>query len=539
MSYRDFVFVGAILVGAGGLTAGYLRSPLADRSRPAVSEQAPASVHPAGIEAVDRAFRESWKEREVEPTDSASDLAVMRRLGLALTGSIPSLEEIRRLEASPREGRVERWLEELLADRRASDHLAERMARAYVGTEGGPFLLFRRRRFTTWLSDAIHEDRPYDQIVREMIAGKGLWTDSPPTNFLTVTQSEETGRPDPERLAARVSRAFLGSRLDCAQCHDHPFQPWKQDDFRGLAAFFGGVHADLRGLRDSESDYRPIDRRTNKPVETAIAPAVPFGSEFLAKEGNGRERLADWVVNPKNPRFPRATANRFWALMFGQPMVAPVDDLPPEADLPPALIALAEDFAANGYRLHHLIRVIALSEAFRRESAGGDSEVGPTRAQTESWAAFPMTRLRPEQVARSVYQTARVETLGAESPWYSQLLRYTGRNDFVKRYGDTGEDEFEGKGGTIPQRLLLMNGELVRDKTNEGLFNASARIAEQAPSDEKAVEAAYLTVLTRRPSTEESTFFVARLREEEGSRKDRLTDLFWTLLNSTEFSWNH
>jgi hypothetical protein len=117
---------------------------------------------------------------------------------------------------------------------------------------------------------------------------------------------------------------------------------------------------------------------------------------------------------------------------------------------------------------------------------------------------------------------------------------YTGRNDFVRRFGDTGEDEFDARGGTIPQRLLLMNGDLVQKQTSEGLFNASALIAQLAPDDRKAVEVAYLAVLTRRPTPEESAHFAARLEGTSGKeRKARLTDLYWTLLNATEFSWNH
>src|SRR5262249_38526401 len=238
------------------------------------------------------------------------------------------------------------WLDELLRDRRTSDYLAERLARAFVGTEDGPFLLFRRRRFTTWLSDAILANRPYDAIVRDLIADRGLWTDHPATNFLTVTFDPEAGRPNPERLAARVARAFLGVRLDCAQCHDHPFQPWKQGDFRGLAAFFGGVHSDLRGLRDGESDYRPPDRKTKKPVEAA--PRVPFRPDLLPDAGPPRERLAAWVVDPRNKTLARATANRVWALLFGRPLAEPIDDLPAAGELHPALDLLAADFAGHG-----------------------------------------------------------------------------------------------------------------------------------------------------------------------------------------------
>jgi hypothetical protein len=487
--------------------------------------------------AVDAAFRRRWTERGIVPASRAPELALMRRLGLALCGTIPSLEEIRRFEARKPEGRLEAWLNELLGDRRCADYLAERFARAYVGTEDGPFLLFRRRRFAVWLSDAILENRPYDALVHDLIADTDLWTHHPATNFLTVTFDPDAGRPNPERLGARVARAFLGVRLDCAQCHDHPFQRWKQADFRGLAAFFGGVHSDLLGIRDAENDYRPPDRKTKEPVSKAVAPCVPFLPELKPASGTPREQLAAWVVNPNNPYFARATVNRVWALLLGRPLAEPIDDLTAAGELHPALNVLAEDFVRGRYDLHRLIRTIAATEVFRLDSATVD---GPSEKQEETWAVFPMTRLRPEQVAGALFQSASLATLSAESHWFARLVVYTGRNDFVRRYGDMGEDEFDARAGTIPQRLLLMNGQIVRERTKPDFFNASSRIADLAPDDAKAVEAGFLAVLTRRPAPEERAHFKERLAGTTGDRrKERLTDLYWSLLNTTEFSWNH
>jgi hypothetical protein len=536
MRLRDLIFVSVVLGGGMALARGALRSPA---SVPAPKTSAAKVDLDPIVQQVNDVFRRSDAEKGLSPAPKAPGLAVLRRLSLTLTGSIPSLEEIRRFEARPADGRIEAWVDDLLRDRRTTDYLAERFARALVGTEDGPFLQFRRRRFTTWLSDDLLANRPYDAIVRDLVADQGLWTDHPATNFVSVTFSEESQRPDPERLAARVARSFLGIRLDCAQCHDHPFQPWKQKDFRGLAAYFGGVYSSLRGIRDRDNKYEPLDRKSKEPAK--VEPRVPFRPELVPDGGNPRERLAGWIVNPANPNLSRATVNRVWALLFGRPLVDPVDDLPASGDLPPALEVLAGDFRTHGYDLHRLIRILTAIELFRLDSADEASEDEDLAGKRdESWAAYPLTRLRPEQVAGAVYQAAALSTLGPQSPWYVRFAIYTGRNEFVRRYGDTGEDEFASRGGTIPQRLLLMNGKLVSEKTRDDLFNASRRIADLAPDDEKAVEIAYLTVLTRRPTTEEMSHFKARLGGASGqARRDRLTDLFWTLLNGTEFSWNH
>jgi hypothetical protein len=329
----------------------------------------------------------------------------------------------------------------------------------------------------------------------------------------------------------------LGVRLDCASCHDHPFQHWKQADFRGLAAFFGGVHSDLRGIRDADNDYRPPDRKTKEPATIAVAPCVPFLRELLPASGIPRDRLAEWVVDPRNGFFARETVNRVWALLCGRPLAEPIDDLPAVSELHPALVRLADDFAAHGTDLHRLIRIIAATEAFQVDSTTASETTGEP---DEAWAVFPLTRLRPDQVAGAIFQSGSLRTVGAQSHWFVRLVSYTGRNDFVRRYGDTGEDEFDGRGGTIPQRLLMMNGEVVRERTKDDLFIAASQIADLAPDDHKAVEVAFLTVLTRRPTDEEAVHFAARLKGCAGKeRKARLADLYWSLLNTTEFSWNH
>jgi hypothetical protein len=530
---RDIVFLVVVLGGAGALAAALLRPLGRGPARPSRPIVATSDLGPV-VSRVDATFRRLWTEQELVPASPAPELAVMRRLALSLSGTVPSLEEIRRFEARPAGQRIDAWLDDLLRDRRCADYLAERFARAFVGTEEGPFVKFRRRRFVAWLSDAILENRRYDALVRDLIADNGVWTDHPAVNFLAVTIDEKTERPTPDRLAARVSRAFLGVRLDCAQCHDHPFQPWKQADFRGLAAFFGGAHADLRGIRDLENDYRPLDRKGKE--STLVEPRVPFRAELVPSSGNPRVRLAAWITDERNPNLARATVNRVWALLFGRPLVEPVDDLAAAAEIHPALITIAEDFASNGYDLRRLIRAIVATEAFRLDSAAEDAD----EAHDAAWAVFPLTRLRPEQVAGALFQAASLTTLGPQSHWFARLIAYTGRNDFVKRYGDMGEDEFDAHGGTIPQRLLLMNGEVVREQIKDGFFSASSRIAGLASDDTKAIEAAYLAVLTRRPSAEESAHFAGRLAGTSGDeRKQRLSDLYWTLLNATEFSWNH
>jgi hypothetical protein len=488
------------------------------------------------VRQVNESFRSDWVKRDLKPATEADHLIIARRLSLALTGSVPSLEEIRQFEAQPADARLAGWASHLLNDRRYADYFADRLARAYVGTEDGPLVLYRKRRYLAWLSDELHKNTPYGAVVREMIAGKGLNTDSPGVNFIAATYDDAKKKPDPEKLAIRVCRAFLGVRIDCAQCHDHFLEPaWKQTDFQSLAAFFGQTRQIATHIADGEGEYSYDDRSHGGTHE--IAPAVPFSPEFLPAQGTRRERLAAWVTDPGNMFFARATVNRVWAMMFGRPLLKRVEAQTLSEPIPPALEILSADFAAHRHDLRRLILLIASTEVFRLDSAA-PFEI--TEAHDEAWAVFPLSRLRPEQVIGNVIQASSAKTIDQNSHAITRLVRYFNEKDFVKRYGDADDDEFARAHGTIPQRLLMMNGDLVDGKAKEELLNAATHVAMFAPDDKAAVETAYLMVLTRRPTEKESDYFANKLNGTSGDeRKRRLADLFWVLFNSSEMSWDH
>src|SRR5258708_7437168 len=191
MWQRNLLFLG--LVGGGLVTLGANLLP-PRQPKPVTRYDAAAFQAPdfrAAVTAVDLSFRGVWSEQKLQPAPAAPDLAIARRLALGLMGTIPSLEEIRQLEWLPADERLPWWIDHVLQDRRCADYLAERLARACVGTEDGPFILYRRRRFVTWLSEQLAQAQPYDHIVRSLITSKGLWTDQPATNFVSVTSRPE------------------------------------------------------------------------------------------------------------------------------------------------------------------------------------------------------------------------------------------------------------------------------------------------------------------------------------------------------------
>jgi hypothetical protein len=538
---RNAIILGALAAGVFWGVAELLAPPVAVVGSDPGLPKAQLDDLQRTAQTVNADFEKAWAQQQLQPAGKADDLTLVRRLSLALTGSIPSLQELRMLESLKGADLPQWWLSHLLADRRTSDYLAERLARVYVGIENGPLLMYRRRRLVDWLSDAIQQNRPYDQIARSLIDSNGVWTTNPAVNFVTVTKEDKKG-PDAVKLAAKVSRAFLGVRIDCVQCHDGKLgSTWKQTDFHQLAAFFGQADFALNGLRDDPKQNYKV-RYLGRADEAQVSPLVPWKPELLPAKGTPRAKLAAWVTAKENKAFARAMVNRMWALLFNRPLIAPVDDLPLDGPFPVGMELLADDFLTHGYDLQRLIRVIASTKVFQLSSQSGDPDHPVTMATENAWAAFPVTRLRPEQMAGSVIQAASLSTIDAETHVIFRLKRSIDVGNFVKRYGDSGEDNFEDAGGTIPQRLLLMNGNMITANTgNNPFINASTRISMLAPDNATAVEVAYLSIFTRRPTATEQTYFTGQLATSKSanSRSSAMSDLYWTLMNATEFSWNH
>jgi hypothetical protein len=547
---RNAVIIAALAAGAAWGVAKLLRPPvMLWKGDPGLSRTRLDEILKAA-RSVDAAFEQDWAQKQLQPVPRADDLTVARRLSLALTGSIPSLQEVRVLESLKTEDAAQGWLSHLLPDRRTSDYLAERLVRVYVGIENGPFLIYRRRRLVDWLSDSIQQNRPYDQVARSLISAQGVWTTNPAVNFLTVTAErkvnakgkKEEQSPNEAKLAARVSRAFLGVQMDCVQCHDGKLgSTWKQSDFHTLAAYFGQTKFDLNGLRDKPEEHYEF-RYLGKADEEVVPARVPWKPELLPQKGTPRDQLARWVTAKENRPFARTLVNRIWALLFNRPLVSPVDDISLEGPFPPGMELLADDLIAHNFDLQRLIRVIAATRVFQQASCSADPAHPVTEAMEKDWAAFPVTRLRPEQMAGSVIQAASLSTIDAEAHVLFRIKRDLDVANFVKRYGDSGEDSFDDGGGTIPQRLLLMNGNMVTDNTRGNpLVNAGTRIGMLAPDNATAVEAAYLSIFTRRPTPAEVDHFTGLLAtaKSTNSRSNAMYDLYWTLMNATEFSWNH
>lgn len=511
---------------------------------------------------IDAALERAWREAGVTPGPEVDDLAFARRVWLDLLGTIPSLAEVRAIQAlsaaaPSRAAAREALVDRALADPRFSWALAERLAQVAVGADARPDdLLYRRRRLVSWLAEQVERQRPWDALVRELITARGLSTDSPAANFV-LSQDR-----DPIKLAARTTRAFLGVRIDCAQCHDHPFTDWTRAQFEGVAAFFSEVDADLGGVRDRPG--RPLWLDATGAVVPGgeggagamamgdgdgdglrrVEPGVPFGPELLPAGAlpTRRQALAAWVTHPDNPYFARAIANRIWTWLLGVGLVEPVDELDTTRPrLPELLDLLGRDLAEHRFDLERLIRAIATSRAYARASRAEGEDEAPERAR-RLWASYSLQRLRGPQLGAALFQATSFWTWDRRRNQVLRMARFFALEEVTRRHGDDLDAEAP-EDETLLQRLLLMNGEQLHQRLkDDDPFGPITRIPLLSPDDGVAIETAFLMTLTRLPTPEERAWLLDELRAAGPRQEDRaafFANLMWAQVNSTEFGWKH
>lgn len=511
---------------------------------PVTSTRGPANSSVIGDPAatanrVDTLMKLRWNGFSCEPAEAADDLQIFRRLALALVGTAPSLEEIRQFESDPSPDRLQQWTARFIDDSRFVEYFGARLAGAFVDPVSEELKPHQRERFTRWLGRSLQQGRSYSELVREMIASRGSFADQPATTFVAA----EIGLGDQaaERLAARTSRAFLGQRIDCAQCHDHPFAEWTQPQFEGLAAHFGQVQFRNGSLRDTRP--RPfVIEDTRLQEERTVVPAVPFETQLVPESKHLRGELATWVTHPENRRFRRTIANRVWRLMFGRAFIMPVDDLPNPGPLddPDVLDVLAEDLANHDDDLRRLIHVIVATRSFSLASTHEQLDDEQFAEQLEEvWAVFPITELTTQQMIRAMQQAAAVSTLRAEDSFtFTAIRRYEKQFRFVDDYGIAGDAE-DAQASTIPHTVQRLHGNYTRQFSDSGLLSAPLRISAMSSDADACLDNSYLACLSRRPTPAERAHFLPQLSGKLNRRANAVEDIYWTLFNSAEFCWNH
>jgi hypothetical protein len=495
---------------------------------------------------IDRRLAAGWAEAGVDPAPPAGDAEFLRRVSLDLAGRIPTAAEARAFLDDPAPDKRAALVERLLAGPGYGNHFTDLWLKVLVPNLADEVeLQLYAPNFRVWLRRQFAENVAYDALARSILTtpvGEGRELSPYPNEAQTRSPLAFFAANDgkPENLAASTARVFLGVRLECAQCHDHPFTQWKRDQFWSLAAFFSGIER----RRENDCDlfrYREVPGRRELAISGGprMAQARYLDGRVPAwksDKGSARILLADWVVARDNPYFARAAVNRVWSLCFGTGLVDPVDDMYEEnpASHPELLDELAAAFVAHGYDLKFLVRTFTATGAYQATSAG----YAPGQDDPRLFARMPVRGMSPQQLYASFVQATGVRR--EAEPLFIDVDS-SPRQDFVEAFAGQDGRPVERR-TSILQALTLMNGRLSADATDTVRGGTLPAVADAYFLDTRAkIEALYLATLTRRPTAEELERLI--LYVERGGPtldpKKALADVLWSLLNSSEFVLNH
>lgn len=579
-------------------------------------------LSPAGIDSMVQA---EWKLQGVVPAAPVDDARFLRRIYIDIVGTIPPAQVVSDFLADRSPDKRAKAVEALLDSPRYAENWTNYWNHLLMAGRAENVRFVDRAAFRQWLYGEFDHNVPWNKFVYDLITASGQNSAGGPGGRAMVgAKSVAMVDPDtgakingatnwilkyqgkPEDLSGNASRIFLGVQIQCAQCHDHKTEKWKQDDFRRFTACFVNSRPRQLVADKMAKDYRvelidvnrpPIFRGNNLKMLAAAKNAQPYlqaqpaaldGADFSGT-ANRRQALAAWMTAPENPWFAEAIVNRMWSHFLGRGFVEPVDDFRSSnpATLPVLLKQLSDDFKANDYDLKHLIKMICGSQVYQLSAtATGKPDQGNTL-----WARYRLKAMGPDETLDAVIAATNLQPV-LEKQFGANVDQMKANVQRQFSFLFDVDEEFEQKEfeGTIPQALMLLNGSL----TNRGVGpipgTALADVLAMPGGDEAKIESLYLRTLSRKPSAAELARWTAFLnaprdavidqrpttappnrreqrqlmRPQQGRRPggggDALSrlgagpraasgsltprqqayeDLFWALLNSSEFMFNH
>lgn len=475
---------------------------------------------------VDRRIDAQLAAARIPTSRTADDAEFLRRLHLDLHGAVPTSDEVRAFLDDRTPDKRARAIDRLLADRRFAAHLADLWDDYLIPAtdDGRP----DRQRFTAWLEESFAA-QSWDAIAYELLTASGKREDDAAVIYLLKGRETLT----PAELTDLTSQYFLGMRLNCAQCHDHPFANWKQTDYWGMAAFFTEIQYTDRRMQKSGL-IRDDPRVAVEKLENAAklrTPTVLGGEPAATNTAEPRRTtLARWITSADNPYFARAMVNRVWSQLFGRGLVEPVDDMHAgnRATHPELLAELSREFTASGRDLRMLYRALCNSAAYQRTSM-------PTEGNEHDstlYSRMAVKVLTPEQL----YDSLAV-VMPSTGPMKSGGLKADPREEFVQFFRSEGDLNATAYTRGIPQTLRMMNSPQLFGPQNQA--QAVRRIVGSETSTAAAIDRLYLHVLARTPTADERSTLEEFLAKYPGASEAAYAEILWVLLNGSEFSLNH
>lgn len=491
-------------------------------------------------ERIDRALLQAYDKAALLPP-LADDEAFLRRVCLDLTGKLPDPQELEAFLADRAPDKRLQQIDRLLASEAYAVNWARywRDTLTYHTPVSGNYL--RWKLFDDWMVEQFRRNRPWGDIVTALVTATGINDECPPVNYLTALYG------NPVEIAATTSRVFLGVQLQCAQCHNARTEPWKREQFHELVAFFGRAkiiqHKDVNGRGTpyaiegrEEGQYTMTDKKD--PQRLIVMTPRFLTGESVSPEASDTERraaLARFLTSRNNPWFAKSYVNRMWTALMGWGFYASVHDLGsgPAPHYPEVLDQLAADWTNTGYDMRWLFRTLVSTQVYQRHLQ--------PRSQSEASAlAVCPSRLRPEQIFEALVKALGFnesdKSIPAPAPSSAPAVaRHTGlRHMIYQAFRVDPSLPAEEVQGTIPQALLMMNSVLVNTFVAANGKTYLAEALKKGLSDDEILLALYERTLARKPRPEELAI-CQRYLKNVGDRKEALEDVFWSLVNATEF----
>ncbi len=519
---------------------------------------APVDTLPLARNFIDELIYKQLRKVGMPPSAVADDATFLRRVTLDIAGRLPTPEEVREFSASTEPNRRDTVIDNLLSSTDYADYFANKWAALLRNRRNDANQTRGTYAFHDWIRDSFAANKPYDRLVREIITASGDVSENPPVAWYRQVRTMQSQLED-------VSQLFLGQRMQCAQCHHHPYEKWSQADYWSLGATFSQVSY-KPGAQPGEDiivHRRGDAQATNKKNGQSVKPTALAEPAFRLKpDDDPREFLADWMTSPKNPWFAKALVNRYWKHFFGRGLVDPEDDMrdtnPPIN--PELLDALAAHFIASGFDLKALVRNIAQSTTYQLSAE-------PNAFNAKDRHHF--SRFYPRRLPAEVLYDAVNEITGSQSqfegmPEGTRAVSlpdnsFNASSYFLTVFGrpeSSSACECErSMGASLSQSLHLLNSKDIQTKLSADHSRASKLASDERTDDVKLADL-YQMAFARSPSPSETTIFKDYLAHhlsavKDGkdaaetaslkakARREAWEDTVWALLNSKEFLFNH
>ncbi len=513
--------------------------------------------------------RRVWADNQIAPSPPATDVEWCRRVYLDLIGRIPSVDELRAFVASRDADRKAKLVNKLLTDETYTDEYARNWTTIWtnilIGRNGGleNNTMINREGMQKYLRDSFARNKPYDKMVYELVTATGSTAPGSEefngaSNFLVEKLAENAAQ-----ATAMTAKIFLGLQVQCTQCHNHPFNDWKQQKFWEFNAFFRQTRSARLGMRREMGNAKLMNQdfagEDNKPQEAIIFyeerngkllsayPVFVDGTEInksgYLSECDRRTELGKLIVS--SPYMDKALANRMWQHFMGYGFTKPVDDLGPHNNPshPALLDYLGEQFRYVSHDMKELMKWITLSEAYSLSSriikgARGNEKDDPLLGEQPKFSHFYLRQMRAEELYESLLvATEAHKTRGSYEEVERQKADWL--RQFTLAFGTDEGDEATTFNGTIPQALMMFNGDLIKKATDTYNGSFLHRVAASNIKPEAKIEYLFNAALSREPNQNEVKIANALLVARKGDTAAALQDIFWAVLNSNEFIIQH